>query len=161
MFFGLYKWLEGNSWIVAMNSSKSGSALLEVTHYFGFFLLIGATTVVDLRLLGIGARSQKLKQLAQQVSGMMWTGMIVSLLSGFIMFAGSATQYYSNSVFYEKVVVVLVAIAAGVVIDRNVPDWDQLPSAPAAAKILAFASIALWIGAIVLGVEVPALTGVG
>ena len=161
MFFAAYQWLEHNSWIIAMDSSKYFSALLEVCHYFGFFLLIGATAVVDLRLLGIGARNQKLKQLAEQVSGMMWTGLIVSLLSGFIMFAGSATQYYSNAVFYEKVVVVLLAIAAGVIIDRNVPHWDQLPSAPAAAKILACASIALWIGAILLGVEVPALTGVG
>jgi hypothetical protein len=32
---------------------------------------------------------------------------------------------------------------------------------PASAKVLAAVSIVLWIGAIIAGVEVPALTGVG
>jgi hypothetical protein len=32
---------------------------------------------------------------------------------------------------------------------------------PASAKLLAVPSIGLWVGAILAGVEVPALTGVG
>ena len=39
--------------------------------------------------------------------------------------------------------------------------WNQLPAMPAWAKLLAVLSIGLWVGAIIAGVEVPALTGVG
>jgi hypothetical protein len=43
----------------------------------------------------------------------------------------------------------------------GVPKWDQLPAIPAWAKIVAAISLLLWVGAILAGVEVPALSGMG
>ena len=77
------------------------------------------------------------------------------------MFAGSATAYYHNDIFYDKVAVVLLAIVANIIVQQKVRSWTQLPAMPAWAKLMAVVSIGLWIGAIIAGVEVPALTGVG
>jgi len=77
------------------------------------------------------------------------------------MFAGSATAYYRNDIFYDKMGVILLAIVASIIVQQKVRKWDQLPAMPAWAKLIAVVSIGLWIGAIVAGVEVPALTGVG
>ena len=55
----------------------------------------------------------------------------------------------------------LLAIVCTVIIQWNVSSWDRLPAVPVWAKLLAFVSIALWIGAILVGVEIPGLTGVG
>jgi len=77
------------------------------------------------------------------------------------MFAGSATSYYRNDIFYDKIAVVLLAIVANVIVHQKVRKWGQLQAMPASAKLAAFISIGLWIGAIIAGVEVPALTGVG
>jgi uncharacterized membrane protein len=161
MLFDAFKWLEHNSWIVAIDSTAVDSAVLLVIHYFGFFLLVGSIAVVDLRLLGLGVASQTAARLGKQVFSIMWTGLVLSLLSGFILFAGSATQYYDNHVFYLKVLIVLLAIVCTVIIQRNVASWDRLTAVPASAKLLAFASIMLWIGAILVAVEIPGLTGVG
>ena len=77
------------------------------------------------------------------------------------MFAGSATSYYGNDVFYDKMAVTLLAVVANIMVQQKVPTWDKLPAMPPWAKVVAFASICLWVGAIIAGVEVPALTGVG
>lgn len=77
------------------------------------------------------------------------------------MYAGSAVAYYRNDIFYDKVGVVVLAIVASLIVQRKIRSWNQLPAMPAGAKFLALLSIGLWIGAIIAGVEVPALTGVG
>src|SRR5437660_193009 len=100
MVLSVYQWLQNNSFIMLMNGTTIGSAIVEVLHYFGFFLLIGSIAIVDLRLLGLVGQRQSVRQIGAQVFGIMWVGMVLSLLTGFIMFAGSATQYYSNDVFY-------------------------------------------------------------
>src|SRR6266853_1839322 len=85
----------------------------------------------------------------------------LNVLSGFFMFAGSATAYYGNDIFYDKMTVLLLAIVANIIVQKKVRTWNQLPAMPAWAKLIAVVSICLWIGAIIAGVEVPALTGIG
>jgi hypothetical protein len=47
------------------------------------------------------------------------------------------------------------------VVQRNAAKWDVLPTIPPGAKLVALVSLLLWIGTIVMAVEIPALTGVG
>jgi uncharacterized membrane protein len=158
---GLFRWLQNNPLIIFMDSSPASSAILEVMHYFGFFLLVGSVAVVNIRLLRRAGGPQPASQLYAQVSKIMWVGLVLALFSGFVMFAGSATQYYNNGYFYLKVAVVVAAIISGAIVQANLAKWDRLPAIPASAKMLAILTIALWIGAILAGVEIPALTGVG
>jgi uncharacterized membrane protein YbaN (DUF454 family) len=58
-------------------------------------------------------------------------------------------------------IVTLLAVLANIIVQQKVRTWNKLPAMPAWAKLVAFASICLWVGAIIAGVEVPALTGVG
>jgi hypothetical protein len=144
-----------------MNSSAVMSVIIELIHYFSFFMLVGTIAIVDLRVLGVAGRGQTVAQLAELVFPWMWTGLGLTVLSGFIMFAGDATAYLPNSVFHVKLWVILLAIVFGVIMEWNVPKWDHSPSTARMAKLMAFVSLALWIGAILAGVEVPALTGLG
>jgi uncharacterized membrane protein len=157
----LFELLQHNSWVVAINSSGWMSAILEVTHYFSFFLLIGSIAIVDLRILGVAGRRQSATRLAAQAFPCIWTGLGLAVVSGFVMFAGDATEYLHNSVFHKKLIVVLLAAAFGVMVQRSVPKWEQLPTMPARAKAVALVSLLLWVEAILMGVNVPAITGVG
>lgn len=161
MLLHLGEWLEHNSWIVAINSSVVLSAILEVAHYGGFFLLVGSIAIVDLRILGLAARRQTAASLAEQLFPWMWTGLVSAFLSGFIMFAGDATDFSRATVFRLKILVVLLALVMAVVVQRSVPRWDRAPSMPVGARVVAFVSLALWIGAILAAVEVPAISGIG
>jgi hypothetical protein len=57
--------------------------------------------------------------------------------------------------------VILLAIVVNIIVQQSVPRWSLLPAIPVWVKCMAVISIGLWIGAIIAGVEVPALTGVG
>jgi hypothetical protein len=152
----LCEWLEQIPWIVTITNSAILISLVWLVHYIGFFLLVGTTAVVDLRILGAAARNQKLAPLAAQFFPFAWTGLGMVIVSGFIMFAGQATTFYPTTVFRIKMGIVLLAFLFGVIVQRKSLVWGDAPSVPAAAKWLAFASLALWVGAILAGLEVPA-----
>lgn len=161
MLLHICRLLQDNSIIVLMNGTAWTAAVLEIVHYFSMFILVGSMVIVDLRVLGLVARGQDAIHLADRLFPWIWISLALNFLSGFFMFAGSATAYYRNDVFYEKVAVILLAVVANIIVQQKVRTWNQLPAMPAWAKVLAFVSIGLWIGAIIAGVEVPALTGVG
>ncbi|MGA7792578.1 MAG: DUF6644 family protein [Candidatus Acidiferrales bacterium] len=152
----LCEWLEQIPWIVTITNSAILISLVWLIHYIGFFLLVGTTAVVDLRILGAAARNEKLAPLAGQLFPFAWTGLGMVIVSGFIMFAGQATTFYPTAVFRIKMGVVLLAFIFGVIVQRKSLVWGLAPSVPAAAKWLALASLALWVGAILAGLEVPA-----
>ena|ERR1700740_3683877 len=140
----LCKWLQDNSFIAFLNGTAWTAAAPEIVHYFSMFILVGSMVIVDLRVLGLLGRSQEAGWFADRLFPWMWTGFGLNFLSGFLMFAGSAISYYRNDIFYDKL-----------------RAWGHSPAMPAWAKLMAFVSIGLWVGAIIAGVEVPALTGVG
>jgi ABC-type transport system involved in cytochrome c biogenesis permease subunit len=125
------------------------------------FILVGSMVIVDLRILGLVGRRLHATQLADWLLPWMWISLAFNFLSGFLMFAGSAPSYYNNSIFYDKMTIILLAVAANILVQQKIRKWDLLPAIPAWAKLLAVVSIGLWVGAIIAGVEVPALTGVG
>ena len=158
MLLRFCEWLEHISWITAVNNSVASSVLVELTHYFGFFLLVGAVATVDFRLLGIAGRQEGIDQLAKQLFPLMWMGMALVFLSGFVMLAGQATLFVFNPVFHVKLLVIFFAVVFGLIVQSKVPGWAQLPSVPIAARCFALISLLLWIGAILAAVEIPHLT---
>ena len=161
MLLHLCRWLQENTIIAVLNGTSWTAAVLEIIHYFSMFILVGSMIIVDLRVLGLVGRRQDATLLADRLFPWMWISLLFNFLSGFVMFAGSATAYYHNDIFYDKVIVVLLAIAASITVQQKVRKWNQSPAMPAWAKLIAVLSIGLWIGAIIAGVEVPALTGIG
>src|SRR5579863_9222220 len=161
MLLHICRWLQDNSLIALINGTAWTAAALEIVHYFSMFILVGSMWIVDLRVLGLVGRRQDATQLAERLFPWMWISLFFNFLSGFLMFAGSAISYYRNDVFYDKVAVILLAIVASIVVQLRVRKWAQQPAMPTPAKLVALISIGLWIGAIIAGVEVPALTGVG
>jgi uncharacterized membrane protein len=161
MLLHLCRWLQGHSFIALINGTAWTAAGLEIVHYFSMFILVGAMVIVDLRVLGLVGRRQDATQLAGLLFPWIWISLALNFVSGFLMFAGSAMSYYRNDVFNDKIAVILLAIVANLIVHQKVRKWGQLPAMPASAKLAAFISIGLWIGAIIAGVEVPALTGVG
>jgi hypothetical protein len=151
-------WLQHSWWVDAINGSVAASVLVELGHYFGFFLIVGTIVLVDLRILGLAARRQNATRLAQQLFPLMWVGFFSAALTGFMMFAGDAIALFPNPVFRIKLLVVLVAVIFGAIVQRNIGRWDRSPEMPVTAKCVALVSLALWIGAILSAVEVPHLT---
>src|SRR5712671_4792362 len=105
-----FEWLQHSWLIVLMDSSVTVSMILEITHYFGFFLLVGSMAAVDLRVLGLTSTSIAPVEFARQLFPYTWTGFGLAILSGFLMFAEEAKAYVPNPVFHVKVGVILLAV---------------------------------------------------
>jgi uncharacterized membrane protein len=154
-------WLSQTWFIAWITNSVVMSTIVELTHYFSLFLLVGSIVIVDLRIMGLAARRRSPTQLADDLFPLMWTGLALNFLSGFLLFAGDAPTFWVNWVFHIKLTVVLIAVIFGIIVQWNVRRWDRPSGIPIGAKLLAFVSLALWIGSILAAVEVPALTSVG
>ena len=153
--------LQDNSLIVTLNSVGWMAGTLEIVHYFSMFVLVGSIAVVDLRVMGLAGRQQSATKLAQRLFPWMWAGLALNFLSGFVMFAGIAASYIPDSTFDLKMEVILAAVIFGIIVQWKVPAWDRSPTMPMAAKLIATISLLLWVGAILAGNELPALSGLG
>jgi hypothetical protein len=155
------EWLQHSALIFRVTNSILLSTMVEVVHYFSLFLLVGSISIVDLRVLGLAARRRNAAELAHELFPLMWSGLALNFLSGFLLFAGDATTLFDNRVFRVKLAVILLAVIFGAIVQGGVGRWYRLPCLPARARLFALVSLTLWIGSILAAVELPSLTSVG
>ncbi len=129
----------------------------EVFHFVGLCLLFGIVLFVNLRMLGFvkGAASADVKRLLPWAM----VGLGINVVTGMLFFVAVPDQYTQNTTFVWKIGLMLVA---GVTLLYQTM-WDQVGKGatddrePISGKIVAAASICLWIGVIFLGRFLPFL----
>jgi hypothetical protein len=154
-------WIDRTRFFLNINGSTPFSILMEVVHYFSVFIIVGSMGIVDLRILGLLGRRQNISDLAQDLLPWMWIGVIMSTISGVIMFTAEATAFYWSEMFRIKILLVILAVVMGIIVNQNAPKWGRFPSVPTGVKVIAFLAIMLWIGALIAGVETPAQSATG
>ena len=157
----LWAWLENSSLSVAISYSKWMYSACEVAHFFSFFIIVGATIMVDLRVLNLISQRRPVSELARQLFPWTYIPLCVVILSGFLMFTTDAIHYAPSNVFQIKMLLTSLAIVSSLFLQRKVSNLEVASVIPVGAKVTAILSVVLWIGAIIAAVEGPALTGVG
>jgi len=155
------EWIEHIPWVAHIGSTAWLYSSISVIHYFTLFVLVGTSILVDLRVLGLAARKQPVTKFASQIFPWMWTAFWLAIVSGFLMFATAAGDFLPDHIFQIKMAVILAAVIFVILVQRNIPRWGDLPSIPAGAKVVAWLSLILWIGAILAGVDIAAISGLG
>jgi hypothetical protein len=145
--------IEESSFSTWMRESDSPFAFYFVLlfHTFGLSLLVGANSLVDLRLLGF-FRSIPLAPL-KRFFRIMWVGFGINATTGLLLLISYPTKALTNPEFYMKLTIigfaiwVLVKIQKDVFADGNVPEADMMARGATLAKW----SLLLWVGAISAG----------
>jgi hypothetical protein len=127
---------------------------ISMLHYFTIFWVVGTIALIDLRVLGLAGMRQTASEWQKQLSPWMWTAMTICLTTGFLEFAPGGGDFYVNPVFKAKIVATAIGVFLAIVVYQGVPRWDRLPAIPVTAKALAAACLLVWIGTILLGVEI-------
>ncbi|WP_027150783.1 DUF6644 family protein [Methylobacter tundripaludum] len=116
---------------------------IQLMHIIGLLLLLSSIVLVSLRLLGLGLRTVLLTEIADVTNRFIWIGLALLVISGVLMLAPSATNYYENDFFWDKLVLLGLALLVHVTLFRKV---IRLEHTPAIAAPLAVLSLLLWFG---------------
>jgi len=146
----LLVWLEStavSTWVRESGSLWAYPAVLAA-HTVGMSLLVGASAVLDLRLLGIAPRVP-LAPLAALFRGL-WTGAAISFISGALLFGADASTKGTTTVFFVKLALIAAALVVAVRLRRAFESPDA-GAVPARTRALAGLSLLLWAGAITAG----------
>lgn len=121
-------------------------------HIASLALLVGAIAVLDLRLIG-AFRSSPVGSLAPPLWKTAATGLVLAILTGFLLFATRPQAYLANPVFLVKMGLLAAGILNALVVHRS-RAWQAAmaghPVAPA-LKLAAAASLTIWLATIFAG----------
>jgi len=120
-----------------------GYPLILFLHTLGLSTLVGLSSVIDLRLLGIG-QGIPLKSL-EKTFVLMWAGFALNAATGSLLFVADARKHASNPAFFMKLVFVLLAVTALAL------TWTRVFRGQHSGKIVAALSLACWFGALSAG----------
>jgi len=152
---GLCKWLEQTSVGMTVRDSLWLFPTVETLHLFGIVLLVGSTSALDLRLLGLSLRNQPVSTVAGRLLPWAWVGFLVQIVTGVLLFSSEATKCYVNLAFRLKMLMILLAGVNAVVFHwtayRSVGKWDDAPGTPLGAKLAGSFSLLLWFGIVAAG----------
>ena len=129
-----------------------GYPLILFLHTLGLAMAVGASVVVDLRMLGAASRISIAALLP--VFRFMWIGFIVNALSGAMLFAADAPRKAANPLFEFKLVLIAVGIALMATMERSLLKSQSgvaLAGSERRLTRLAIASLLIWTAAIVAG----------
>lgn len=147
----MLSWLESTSLALWLRESPSIWALPTVLtlHTTGMAVLVGASWVLDLRLLGIG-RNVPLSAYGW-VFPTLAVGLAVNLITGVLLFIKDPVTWGSSLPFLVKMVLVVASVATLVPVRKLVQRGDAAGDAAGNGRWLAIASILAWSGAVTAG----------
>ena len=144
-------WLESSafsSWLKESPSLLAYPAVLFL-HTVGLVFTAGPSTVISVRLLGVG-RGLPLAPL-DRFFPVIWIGFGISAVSGFLMLAVDATAKLANPLFGVKMAFVALSVALMVLVRRMLKAGGAARPEPSRGRWLALASLVCWAGAIAAG----------
>jgi hypothetical protein len=146
-------WIEATAlatWVRQSPSLWAYPAVLTL-HTVGLGIVVGASTVVDLRLLGY-ARRIRLASLAP-LFRLMVVAFVLNAATGIMLFMADATTKSKQPVFFVKLLLIFAALWCTMQVRRVVSTNNGRDDAdvPARAHRLAWITLLLWIGAITAG----------
>ena len=148
-------WLENSAWATAIHQSLWLFPTIETIHLFGIVLLVGATSALDLRLIGWSMKGEPVTRIARRLLPWAWVGLTIQVVTGFCLFASEATRCWENKAFRIKMVMLICAGLNALIFHqtayRRVASWDAAPATPTGAKFAGFLSILLWFGIVAAG----------
>jgi hypothetical protein len=121
----------------------------ESVHVIAITLVVGTVMVVDLRVLGLASRKQKVSELTGAVLPWTWIAFVAAAISGAFIFAAKAHVYFDNFHFRAKMLLMALAFVNMLIFHygpfRSVSAWDSDNQAPSAARISCGLSLGFWI----------------
>jgi len=142
----LFGWFDSSAVGETIRASTWLFPVIEAFHLVGLAVIGGAVLLVDLRLLGLGLRSQPVSRIARDAQPWLIGSLLVMLTSGTLLFTSEAVKCYYHDAFWVKMTSLFLAIIFTFTVRRRVTMAEPGRVGPLRSKIVALVSVALWSG---------------
>ncbi len=120
--------------------------VIECLHLLALALLGGTVLAVDMRLLGLGLKSQPSSELLRKLQPFMIGALATSIVTGVLMFLSEAIKCYFSPPFWYKMALLLLASLFAFTVRRRVALAEPGRFATGLVKLTGVVSMALWFG---------------
>ena len=152
---GFIQWLNGTSWSLYLRESELAFPLTEAIHLIGLGISVGTIMWVDLRLLGLTMRRQRVTDVVGPLERWAIRGFAVMFISGIVLFLGKPENYYMTTAFRIKMLLLPLAGLNVLFFHKkvypHVAEWNESARVPWQGRLAGFVSIALWLAIIIAG----------
>jgi hypothetical protein len=135
----MFQWMES---LAVYGSSPYIGPIVNLVHLLSMVLFAGALLIVDLRLLGIGIKSQPVAQVARDAWPWLIAGMVGLVVTGIPQTMERATDQYETSIFWMKMYLLLFGVIWMFTARRTAVRAGEAHGAW--PKMVAVVSIAVW-----------------
>lgn len=149
-------WVGVENWgISQIIAATNWFPTLETAHVIAAAMVVGSILWVDLRLLGLAARTFPISKLNKELIPWTWGAFVIATLTGLGMFITRAAGHLDNPAFQSKLVLLALAGANMAYfhfkVYRHVEHWDSAATTPTPVKAAGFLSLFLWSGVMLAG----------
>jgi hypothetical protein len=144
IFLPLFDWMQTASLGKAISDSKYAFAIIEVFHLFGIILLLGSTSLMALRLVGLALKEQKISEVARSIRWYTLFGLLTMLVTGSMMVVSIPSKYYHSVPFWWKMGFFWTGVLFHVTLYRKATRSDR--TGLLLGGVTALLAIVLWYG---------------
>jgi uncharacterized membrane protein len=131
--------IQNESWVIPT---------VQTVHIVSVAMVISATFLVSLRILGLFERSEAIGALSRRFLPWVWYALVVLLVTGSLLIVGEPGRSLLNPAFAAKMVMLVVVAALTAVLQRPLTTeagyWEVSGQRRVLAKGIAVLSLTLW-----------------
>lgn len=148
----MLEWLQASAVARALTASPTLYIFANAAHIFSIGLLVGSIVPLDLRIIGL-FRSTPLAVIGPFLSRSAMIGVVLSIITGAILFSVNAVEYAANPAFLTKLGLLAIGIVNAIALHAR-SSWVtalETETTPPSAKFAAALSMMAWLSALVAG----------
>jgi hypothetical protein len=141
-------------WARSITAGTQDVALLafQVTHVLTVCLVVGSVGIFSLRMIGVIGAGQPMAAMAHRLLPWAWFAIVAQILTGGFMVLDNPDRAFFSLTFPYKMIFLVLAIVLtaifGLTLRSDPGYWDKNANRRAAARVLGFVSLLLWVGVI-------------
>lgn len=149
------QWLQDLGWATGIRESTLVFPILEGSHLLGLAVIMGPVLMFDLRLTGLGWRTDPVSKVARTFIPFSLGGALLMVGTGIPLFCSEAVKCYQSGWFRIKVIMLFAALANALYFHLKTQSswaaWENDMVPPTAARMAGYLSMAFWTLVILAG----------
>jgi hypothetical protein len=149
------KWLAATPLSETIQTVEWIIPAVQTVYILAVAAVMSSVLMIDLRLLGLGARALSIESTAKRFLPFIWWPLPVLLATGATLIIAEPSRALQNPVFVLKmgllIAAMLVTLICQIPLRRDSAFWDRNASRRRAAVLIAIASLPLWVGIVFAG----------